>query len=399
MRVAPRWPQHNLNRLAARRAAALADAIAYVRCRPWVYAVADDPDSVRTAERCAVIEAAARFQLSEATVRTLAWVADDARTRLPGLWARAWEGFAAMGQVETAVKLLVRFGEDAAGVAAFDEYLADLVLTASPAVFRSRARKAARRLAPGDPATEHTRARAERRVIHEKAGDGMSWLHAFMPTAEATAVFRRATSTAKHMEKSERDGRTRDQLRADLLSAWMRGVGSPQAVKTKVFVTVPLDKLTPEAQKTVRTDITPRPGGVDLNAEPLLLGDGDEPVDEATAVRMLLAAGKFTRLITDPVTGVVLDMDRRARTVSRAQFEWLMLSYGTCTRDGCARPAADAEIDHWVEFNGPLPHRVRDQTRRSLRAAERARTQSPAAAGLRRRPTLLTPGGNAHAAS
>ena len=345
--------QYDLNRGAARRAASLADALAYARSRPWVYAVADDPDSVRTAERCAAMEAAARFQLGEATVRTLAWVADEARTRLPALWGRAWEGFAAMGQVESAVKLLSRFGEDAAAVAAFDDYLAELVLTASPAVFRSKAHKATRMLAPGDPATEHVRAREERRVIHERTGDGMSWLHIHTTTVEATAAFRRATSTAKHMEKSERDGRTRDQLRADLLSAWMRGIAGPQAVKTKVLITVPLDKLTPAAQKTVRTDITPRVGGLDLNSEPLLLGHGDEPVDETTAVRMLLAAGKFTRVITDPVTGVVLDMDRRARTVTRAQYEWLLLSHGTCTRDGCGRPAADAEIDHWIEFNGP----------------------------------------------
>lgn len=345
--------QYDLNRLAARRAAALADAFEYARSRPWVYALPDDPDGVRTAERCAVMEAAARFQLSESTVRTLAWVAADARTHLPGLWARAWEGFADLDQVQYAVKLLTRFADDAAAVAAFDEHLADLVLTASPGAFCARARKIARTLAPGDPVAEHARALAERRVIHEKAGDGMSWLHLYTSTVEATAVFRRATSTAKHLAKTARDGRTRDQLRADLLTGWMRGHGTAQAVKTKVFVTVPLDRLAPDARASVRTDITPRRGAVDLNAEPLLLGDGDEPVDQATAIRMLLAAGRFTRVITDPVTGVVLDMDRRTRTVTRAQYEWLLLSHGTCTRDGCDRPAADADIDHWVEYHGP----------------------------------------------
>ena len=347
--------QYDLNRTASRRAGALADALEFARSRPWIYTLPDDPDAVRTAERCAVLEAAARFQLSEATVRTLAWVAADARIRLPRLWSRAWEGFADIDQLEYAVKLLTRFGDDPAGSEAidlFDAFLAELVMSASPGSFRAKARKAARKLAPGDPTAEHARAHAERRVIHEKGEDGMSWLHLHLATVDATAVFRRATATAKHAAKTTRDGRTRDQLRTDVLVGWMLGHGTAQAVKTKVFVTVPLDRLTPEARATVRTDITPRPGGVDLNTEPLLLGDGDAPVDPATATRMLLTAGAFTRVITDPVTGVVLDMDRRARTVTRAQYEWLLLSHGTCTRDGCTRPAADADIDHWIEYNG-----------------------------------------------
>lgn len=347
--------QYDLNRTAARRAGALADAHEYARSHPWIYTLPDDPDAARTAERCVVLEAAARFQLSEATVRTLAWVAGAARTRLPGLWARAWEGFAELGQLEYAVKLLTRFGDDAdaaAAISLFDDFLTELVVTASPGSFRAKARKAARKLAPGDPAAEHARAYAERRVIHEKDTDGMSWLHIHTSTVEATAVFRRATATARHTAKTNRDGRSRDQLRTDLMVGWMLGRGTANAVKTKVFVTVPLDRLTPAARSTVRTDITPRPGGVDLNAEPLLPGDGDEPVDQVTAVRMLLEAGKFTRVITDPVTGVVLDMDRRARTVTRAQYEWLLLSHGTCTRDGCTRPAADADIDHWIEYHG-----------------------------------------------
>ena len=164
------------------------------------------------------MEAAARFQLPEAGVRTLAWTAGEARTRLPALWARAWEGFADVADVEYAVKLLLRFGDDTAAVAAFDEYLAQVVMTASPRSFRSKARAAARKLVPGDPAADHARALAERRVIHEKAADGMSWLHIHMSTVDATAVFRRATSTAKHLSRTLRDGRTRDQLRADLLA-------------------------------------------------------------------------------------------------------------------------------------------------------------------------------------
>ena len=54
------------------------------------------------------------------------------------------------------------------------------------------------------------------------------------------------TATAKHMHKHERDGRTRDQIRADLFVAWLTGHGTPTAVKTKVFVTVPVQLLAGE---------------------------------------------------------------------------------------------------------------------------------------------------------
>ncbi|MEV8268021.1 HNH endonuclease signature motif containing protein [Microbacterium sp. NPDC076911] len=82
-----------------------------------------------------------------------------------------------------------------------------------------------------------------------------------------------------------------------------------------------------------------------------MLGDG--AIDPVTARQLLLDAGRFTRVITDPVTGVILDMDRRSRLVTRAQREWLMLTHHLCVRDGCNRVAIDAEIDHWQEYHGP----------------------------------------------
>ncbi|MGO4681908.1 hypothetical protein AB4078_18690, partial [Microbacterium sp. 2MCAF23] len=71
----------------------------------------------------------------------------------------------------------------------------------------------------------------------------MSWLTALIPTVKTTAIKRRLTSTAKHLQKDRREGRTRDQVRADLLCDWLLGVGTDKAVKTTVFVTVPIGLL------------------------------------------------------------------------------------------------------------------------------------------------------------
>lgn len=366
--------QYDLNRRAAARAAALAYAFEWARTHPYVYALPGEIDPEGIAVRSAALEASARLHLSENAVRALAGTAQVAQELLPLLWRRAREGFAALTQIETAVGLLGPFAGRREAIGAFDEALAELVMDTSPAAFRRRAQTLARRLAPEPWPAQHARARATRHVVLEPGEDGMSTFHAKAPTIEARAAMRRLTATAKRMTREERRGRTLDQVRADLFVAWLRGEGTPTAVKTKVFVTVPLDKLGEKAQASVRRDIAPETG-IDLSREAQLLGDG--PIDHLTGIQALLDAGAFTRVITDPVTGVVLDMDRRARTVTRAQREWLALVHGECTRDGCHRLAVDAEIDHWIGFHsdqrGPTnlanlhplcasDHRLKDRT-------------------------------------
>ncbi len=105
---------HEVNRLAVRRAAGLADAIGFARQYPDVYVLPGDADAVATAERCAVMEAAARLRVSENTVRSTAFTADAARASLPRLWKAAWRGRVTLAVVEFAVSLLPRFdGVDA----------------------------------------------------------------------------------------------------------------------------------------------------------------------------------------------------------------------------------------------------------------------------------------------
>lgn len=357
--------QIDVNRRMASRAAGIADAFAYARTHPWIYVHVDhldsdgvraDAESVDFAERAAVLEASLRLQMSESTLRNLAHTADMARAELPELWSQARKGFAMLTQVETAVKHLPRFAGRADLAAQFDDYLADQVLTSSPALFRSKAKRFAQQLAPGSDPVAHAEAFQQRRVILEDVADGMSWIHAFVSTPDAHAIKRRLTSTAKHVTRAphahgSRDERTRDQVRADLFVSWLRGVGTPTAVKTKVFVTVPLTLLTPEAQASVRRSGAGAERGLDVASAPLVLGSGE--IDDDSARQLLLEAGRFTRVITDPVSGVILDMDRRSRLVTRAQREWLMLTHHLCVRDGCNRAAIDAEIDHWREYHGP----------------------------------------------
>ena len=75
-----------------------------------------------------------------------------------------------------------------------------------------------------------------------------------------------------------------------------------------------------------------------------LVGHG--PIDPLTAKQLFLDATAFHRVVTDPIRGVILDMDRRSYRPTTAQRDWLTLRHGTCARDGCTRLALDADIDH-----------------------------------------------------
>lgn len=140
---------------------------------------------------------------------------------------------------------------------------------------------------------------------------------------------RRLSATAKHVQQSERGGRTRDQIRADLFTDWLCGEGTTTAVQTKIFVTIPVQLLAGQPVPVQQAAVV-----------------GGDTIDPLTAKQLFLDAKAFHRVITDPVKSVVVDMDRRTYRPTRAQRDWLILWHGTCSRDGCTRLAVDADIDH-----------------------------------------------------
>lgn len=347
--------QYAANRAAARRAEQLADILDFARENPRVYVDGFVPgpavrDELDLAERCAAIEAASRMCLSETEVHALAGAARAGRTQLPALWHQVHEGFATPAHMKAASAHLAGISSHRDLLAEYDRVLAELALRVSLPVFRRKAKDLAHRLTRATAADKHAQAMKDRKAVVDDCPDGMSWFSVLMPTWKARAAFRRFTSTAKNMAKNEREDRTRHQLRADLATAALLREGTEQMVQTKVFVTIPLDRLAPGARASVR-DHVPGRTGLDLNREAMT--PGDEPLDDATARQIFGDVGAFTRVITDPISGVILDMDRRSRRATDAQRAWLTLQHGTCLRDGCDRLAMDAQIDHWCQFHGP----------------------------------------------
>lgn len=127
------------------------------------------------------------------------------------------------------------------------------------------------------------------------------------------------------------DGRTIDQLRADLLSDLLLG-GAPvahgdglEAITGHVQITVPVLTL------------------AGLKNEPALLA-GHGPIDADTARTLAGTARGWDRVLTHPYTGEVLAVDRyrpgeELKRHLRARDEH-------CRFPGCRRPARGCDIDH-----------------------------------------------------
>ena len=355
--------QFETNRRAARQSEHLADVLEFARAHPGLYVNVDfDPrlhggipplgGDAALAERCAVVEASSRLQMTEGEVRSSASLAQQARDQLPRVWQAARDGLISLAHVKAVAAQLLALAGLPDAIDGFDELMRDIAVASTVAGTRRQARALADRLTASTRTERHAAAFARRTVYVEHVADGMSWVSAMVATERAHTIDRELSLTAKQMSVEERDGRTVGQIRADLFADILSG-GDVTRAKTKAFVTIPLDRLAPAARASVRTTTASAApvASLDLNSDCLIPGVG--PIDDATAPQLLLDAREFTRVITDPVTGVILDMDRRARKATRAQREWLALVHGTCAGDGCDRLAIDADIDHHCAYHGP----------------------------------------------
>ncbi|WP_300266273.1 HNH endonuclease signature motif containing protein [Microbacterium sp.] len=338
----------DMNRYAARRAAQIADAVSLARRNPEAYLLECGSDAADEAERAVIFDISLRLKRSEDDVRAELWTVQTAMRQLPTLWLHARDGFVSMYLVSRAVWALGRLqapfnatpeqrAAEREAARLIDEATAEWAFSCSPENFLRRLRRLVKRLDPEPAEERHARALSDRRVAVEHEEDGMSWINAYVPTTEALAVDRRLTATAKQVKKGDPcEVRTIAQIRADLFSEWLRGVGTARAAQTKVFVTIPVQLLAGDGAAVLPTP----------TAE--IVGHG--PIDPLTAKQLFLDTGVFRRVIVDPIDGVVIDMERRSRYATTAQRDWLILQHGTCSRDGCTRLALDADIDHRVPW-------------------------------------------------
>jgi hypothetical protein len=199
--------------------------------------------------------------------------------------------------------------------------------------FAARARTRREREHPESITVRQAKARRDRRIELHPDEDGMAWLNAYLPAEEAVAAFNRIQTAAIALHGAE-EPRTLTQLRADVLSDMLltgisdgSRMGKPgQRIAAHVSLTVPVLTL------------------LGLGEEPAEL-DGYGPIAPDVARRLVGDATSFTRILTDPVNGSVLAMDRKQYRPTKAQRRFLRTRDRTC-RGGCNRAAEHCEIDH-----------------------------------------------------
>ena len=346
---------------------------------------ADDP-----ARASMVTELACALRVPEGTMSSLVDNAETLMADLPATVAALRDGSISYRHAQVMIENLHGLGGDAR--ARSEERLIPQAQRLSVARFKNRARRERERVAPIPIEVRHECAVAERRVYLEHADDGVSWLHALLPSAAASAAFNRLSAVAASLQHPD-DGRTLPQLRADALSdllldddalcalgradahcaaadadadadadaqpgdgaggtprSWSSSVGEggedphrnddgrrgSQArrvlrnVRATVAVTVPVLTLL----------------GADAPGE--LAGYG--PIDAETARELAGGASSFLRILTHPHTGAVLGVDRDRYAVPADLKSWLRMRDERCRFPGCARDATRCDLDHVTDW-------------------------------------------------
>ena len=273
--------------------------------------------------------------------------------------------------------------DDAGARAAYEQAVLDYAHSTTAARTRSFAQQQADIHNPRTMQERHDLAVQGRRIWVTDLTDGMSLLTLLTSTALAHGIHDRATQQAKLIKRVDaaarrdaahaeadaaaadgRDGgsgasatestmtdaaadddafdrRSIDQIRADLVVDMLL-TGSPAidptldaspgglgAIRAIVQIGVPVTTL---------TGVTT--GGAEL--------DGRAPVDPETARRLAGDAPGWDRVMTDPVTGMVLAVDRYPASAQQKRFLWARDQH--CRFPGCRRPARSCDHDHTQDF-------------------------------------------------
>lgn len=269
---------------------------------------------------------------------------------------------------------------------AFDEGALDRALRLPPARFTVAARALRERVHSESLEARHRRAARDRGVWLTPELDGMATLTALLPADRAHAALTCVDRIARHLRVAPDEQRTLAQLRADaaadLLTSGAHGsagvsvgpgdspaAGARPATDGAGAVSVsgddapggargaPARDMPPSTSSAARPDrratvVVTVPALTLLGAgtEPATL-DGHGPIDIDTARRLAGEASSWVRVLTHPLTGVPLALDRSTYRVPTALRRWLGVTSPTCVFPGCGRPARDCDLDHLTAWS------------------------------------------------
>lgn len=330
--------------------------------------LADDPPGPLDTPAHAVESATAEIRLMlHLTANAAAARVADARQlqQIPPTAAQARQGLLTWPKLRILID--AADGLTAEQAARLQEEVLPAAPTRTTGQLRAAVRRFLTRLADDDHDLDDRRRRRRQRtrsVSVQAEPDGMATLRVVLPAAAATGIYAVLDEHARGCPAS--DSRTMDHRRADALtdlvlrdtglvsSGTARAVdpadgeetvpgvspapagGSPfvrNSVSVQIRVTVPLDTLV---------------GSDDEPAE--LAGYGPIPASDARALAFDPASVWF-RLLTDPLSGAVLDHGTERYRPPTALDRHVRSRQATCDFPGCRVPAHRCDVDHTVAFD------------------------------------------------
>lgn len=309
--------------------------------------------------RAVAAELGAALRMSDRTVQRRMAEASFLVERFPRVWRAQGAGRIGAGHA----RAIIEAGEhldDAADRDAYSEQIVVFAESESPNRVGRMARRVAERFQPRGLDDRHRDARKKRRIWATDRPDGMAELGMFGPAALIHGAYDRITAMGRALQTGSRvpagepfgpaaagasvaapdvapDVRALDEIGCDLaldllLTGAPAGHDTPEgllaAITAAVSITVPVLSL-------LGADSTP----AELN--------GRCPIDQATAKALAGAASGWDRVLTHPVTGGVLAVDRYRPSADLKRH--LQARDQRCRFPGCGMPARDSDLDHTVD--------------------------------------------------
>jgi hypothetical protein len=312
---------------------------------------ASDADDADLQVRAVAAELGAALRVSDRTIQRRMVAAEVKVDRFPAVWAAQGAGRISAGHARVIVDAGERI-EDADARAGYAQRMVAFAEGESPNRTRVVAERLAEQCQPRSLQERHSDAREQRSAWVKDRPDAMAEFGLYGPAVLVHAAFERLTGMGKEVKKRtapeaggegpDADPRTLGQVRADLaLDLLLTGApvghdtpdGMLAAVAGRVAVTVPVLTLMGPDDKA---------GSV-----PAAELTGRSPIDPATARMLAGAASGWDRVLTDPISGELLAVDRyrpseHLKRHLRARDE-------RCRFPGCGTPARDADLDHTLD--------------------------------------------------
>jgi len=213
-------------------------------------------------------------------------------------------------------------------------------------------RRAHRQVIAHDPdgaAQRHHQARRDRYMARWMLADGMAALKLTAPAQDIALIWEAATALADTTDTPD-DDRTLGTRRVDAITDLAHHVLHDDTLTAHLTGGTPLatrQHRRPHVQVTIPYDVL-------LGANHPCHLDGHGPIS-ADQARMIAADGTLTRLVTDPLSGTLLDYGRTRYDPPDTLRQFVITREQTCSFVGCTHPARRGQLDHVDPFRPGHP--------------------------------------------